>query len=79
MFMKKKPGKFTKLLSNLLHPPKLGEAGMEKKVLGNEKHVKWKCKQAMSWDRWCGLNMISGMKVLKALFYSEMERSFFEI
>lgn len=77
MFMKKKPGKFTKLPSNLLHPPKFGEAGMEKKVLGSEQDVKWKCKQVMSWGRWCGLNMISGMKVLKGLFYSQMERSFF--
>lgn len=30
-FMKKKPGKFTKLLSNLLHSPESGEAGREKK------------------------------------------------
>lgn len=49
--MKKKPGKFTKLPSNLLHPPKFGEAGMEKKVLGSEQDVKWKCKQVMSWGR----------------------------
>lgn len=54
--------------------PKAWRSRREEGGFRNEQAAKWKCKQGMSWGVRRGLNVNRGMRVLKGVCYSLMER-----